>query len=832
MRKSIQLVAVLVLMLSLKSQSQGSVSLFADFNKGDSTDYVLKILSSELSKGYKVGYTTQPLSAWKASSKGILIATTQSAAAKNISIPAALKKMGPEGISITGNAQQVILLSNTHLGLREAAYFYLQQLGYRWLAPGEEWYIVPQLSTPFKKINILTRPDYDHRWISNGHAYGGSEKLGKDFTQWADANNMGGSFAPMNGHSYEEIIQRNMELFKKNPDWLAERPKDGNISIGSKFNVANKQLVDFIVNDALMRYETQRRSGNPSMMISMEPSDGGGFCKTGACAAIGSPSDQAFHLSNFVAAAMAKKYPGSWVGTLAYSEHIMPPKIKLAPNIFVSVTNGFNTSKYSTEEMLRLWGAKAGRVGVYDYTSVYEWDNDMPGKIPGAKISLIRSSVNKFYDAGARVYAAESVMGWVSKGPGQYVLAKLLWNRKASTDSIMNDFFSNAYGNTAPLMRKLYTSWENYPLALPNDNDMADWFDWVNEAYNTASSAAIRTRIDQVKMYLHYVVLYRNMKNQNNEDNFQKVMSYAHRNFSAGAAPFPSLPTLVSLPFYSGRKNVGWYDRKDQAWRSDKRPVTSQEVQSNFQQAMRSFKRTERVAAVQTAAGFVRLSSAINIPDKKYGTVPHALWYKTEYIIEITGKSANNYIEVRSDYSAQLPTEKPVTIDLYSYKGNETLSPDERPVLSYTQSKKDVLEKFSFASLPAGIYRMVVDDQRKIFILNFAKGMIYSFVASKAQPLNTNTILGLNFFYLYVPENVKRFEVSKTHVITLESPTGRKVEHQDNAVDKTFVVEVGKNESGIWVIGWQGGQFSLDGVPPYIGDHPTTMLVPSYLMKK
>lgn len=49
--------------------------------------------------------------------------------------------------------------------------------------------------------------------------------------------------------------------------------------------------------------------------------------------------------------------------------------------------------------------------------------------------------------------------------------------------------------------------------------------------------------------------------------------------------------------------------------------------------------------------------------------------------------------------------------------------------------------------------------------------------------------------------------------------------------DETFFVDVKPGENSLWVINMQAGVFSLEGVPPYIGDSPLTMLLPSYVKK-
>ena len=61
-------------------------------------------------------------------------------------------------------------------------------------------------------------------------------------------------------------------------------------------------------------------AANPGRQsISMEPSDGGGWCECDACARLGSITDRALTLANAVAEAVTAKYPGKLVGMYAYN---------------------------------------------------------------------------------------------------------------------------------------------------------------------------------------------------------------------------------------------------------------------------------------------------------------------------------------------------------------------------------------------------------------------------------------------------------------------------------------------------------------------------------
>jgi hypothetical protein len=296
----------------------------------------------------------------------------------------------------------------------------------------------------------------------------------------------------------------------------------------------------------------------------MEPSDGGGFCTKPECLKIGGPSEQTFYLSNAVAREVRTKYPGTWVGSLAYSEHILPPAFKIEPNTFIMVTTAFNNSGFTSEQLLQRWKTKVNKTGIYDYISVYEWDNDLPGQVTAAQSGILRKTIQRYYNAGATAYQAESTMGWISKGPGQYILSKLLWDRNTDISAIKNDFFERGFGKVAPLIRKLYDDWEFYPHRIFMANDLANWLAWTDEAYKKAESSIIKKRIEQIKIYLHYLVMYRNFKNNPTEANMISILTFAYRNFDTGA--FAIFPALISLANYNGFPKLAFYSSSTQPY--------------------------------------------------------------------------------------------------------------------------------------------------------------------------------------------------------------------------------------------------------------------------
>jgi hypothetical protein len=816
--------ALVIIIFAKTADSQ--VAVYAQASKGDSIDIAIKDLFKELGKAGFGQYNLFPPEAYKGS--GIVLLETRKKGNNSIAIPVKLRGYGPEGIYIKGNEKSVILAGNSALALQEAVFIYLEQLGFRYLMPGSIWEEIPSLRTVYKSMDILTQPDFMHRNITNGHGYYNKNQIAEDFFSWSRANRLGGAFEIRVGHAYDEIMLRNVPVFKEHPEYFAQTVARGTLPENPKFNVANKELVQLVIRDAAKRLEESRTGGLNTMMVSMEPSDGPGFCTTPECKKIGGASEQVYFLSNAVLRELRKKNPDVWVGCLAYLDHMLPPSFNVEPNTFVMVTNAFNSSGLTTEQLLKKWKQKVSAVGIYDYISVYEWDNDLPGQVTAANAKENQKRVKKFYDAGARAYLAESTMGWVSRGPGQYILARILWDRNTNIETIRIDFFNKAFGNVAGLVRKLYDEWEEYPHRIAMENDLANWLSWVNEAYINASSEKIRKRIDQLKMYLHYLVLYRKVKMDPTEDNMQEMMKYAYRTFETPA--FATLPTLVSLPNYSGFPKMGLYASPDQKYKKDDRPFSNAELQSVFQLDIRQVKRTAETTVFKKADGFVKLNEIASLKDLKFRPTGHAYWGATEFVIRITKKDTGSWFTI---YSNLIKTSdlRPVEIAVYPYTKNSSGIGDTESLLRFTQTKGEAYEKYSLKSLLPGYYTLRVNDPMKMFMLKFSPAIDYSIVLNAREKLLTTTAGDINVFFMYVPKGVKNFRVSKTVIVKFETPSGRIIDYANNK-DEVFDVEVKPGEEGIWTIFYQSGNLYIDGVPPYLGDIPSRMLVPSYLKNK
>src|SRR5690606_35169632 len=105
------------------------------------------------------------------------------------------------------------------------------------------------------------------------------------------------------GHAYGGIMSARKAEFAAHPEYKGlingERKS-------SKFCISNPGLRQIVADYALEYFEKRPEA----TMISMDPTDGGGWCECEQCAKIGngSPSDRAVFLANTVAEAINQKF--------------------------------------------------------------------------------------------------------------------------------------------------------------------------------------------------------------------------------------------------------------------------------------------------------------------------------------------------------------------------------------------------------------------------------------------------------------------------------------------------------------------------------------------
>jgi hypothetical protein len=372
------------------------------------------------------------------------------------------------------------------------------------------------------------------------YGYGAYRPCAEDLSRWNHRNRMGGPEPVSIGHTWYGL---NPERdFAANPDWFAEVEGQRR---NSKPCFSHPAVIERMIAHA------RGRAAAGAGSVSLSPPDGLGYCECATCRAVfqgGEPfgahgtlfaerpdgvlvnitSETLFHAVRRVAEAMAEQHPGLIIGVYAYSAYSHPPSFDLPPNVYIQTTTAFRRTPLDLDDQIKQWGARARRVGIRDYWSVYQWDWDNPD--PG-RVQPHRLAGQLRFFAGHNVAAlnAEASNNWGPRGLGYYVGAQLLWDVHADVNELVRDFYKTAFGPAAVPMQRWHVRWHGDSVAVLEDSTerpgpeppvwdrrdlpgsrrtlAAAFADLDEAAALAADTPGARERVDHIRLYACYLYL-------------------------------------------------------------------------------------------------------------------------------------------------------------------------------------------------------------------------------------------------------------------------------------------------------------------------------------
>ena len=427
-----------------------------------------------------------------------------------------------EAYLIKSQAGRILLVGASPLGVQNASWDFLYQLGYRHYFPGNKWEIFPSLDRIDVTLDVASRPAFVSREIFAGN--GLSKDAAQEVAEWKKHNRLDYGFRLFTGHAYDRIISRNREAFLKNSDYLTKPLKAKG---GDKFNIANENLRQLVLEDALREFKK-----DPDLnSISLDPSDGGGWPETST---LGSVSDQVVTLANYVASGLREVVPGKKVGIYAYSEHAPAPSITVDPDVVVSVATALITGGQPFEVLMTKWKAKGATLGVRDYLGVWTWHHDLPGKAKAASPDKVAKTIREFYDLGARYYTAETSYCAGPNGLGHFVAARCLWDLSEieRIGDIREEFIEKSFGPASEPMKRFYNLIDGRNNPLLSEHLLGGMYGALSEAYALSTDAAVLSRIDDLAVYTRFVELFREYANSSGADRqfaYDRLVEFAVR---------------------------------------------------------------------------------------------------------------------------------------------------------------------------------------------------------------------------------------------------------------------------------------------------------------
>jgi len=232
------------------------------------------------------------------------------------------------------------------------------------------------------------------------------------------------------------------------------------------------------------------------------------------------------------------------------------------------------------------------------------------------------------------------------------------------------------------------------------------------------------------------------------------LLNYGYRKLDDGSVA--GYPAFWELGNRSGYKDMGFVENAK--WKFNNNPVTTEEINRLVAADRRSLKVSEPVKQYATPEKFITVP-AVN----KYvnlfadsASADNAFWMTSEWVMEIKGKGAQNYLDFTGNFVNDPTVIKPIKISVYNYAADGNVA--DKPALVYYEYKSEKInERISFAGLQSGYYTIVVEDPVKIFRVAFSPSVSYSVVMRPYKNVNCTALF---HSFLYVPVGPKNVTVS------------------------------------------------------------------------
>jgi hypothetical protein len=412
--------------------------------------------------------------------------------------------------------------SNQRNGTLWAVYDFLQdELGCRWLWPGDIGRVVPQHSTvTIGQLDVQETPQIKVRGFRLAHQekhkvayekeglgkylnFGATyDQLAEDERVWVRRMRMGKSYRLSAGHAFttwwKKYKETEPDLFALQPNGTRGLRKKSTPVEFVKMCVSNPKLWE----KQLAPLKKYANDGATGLSLNTSENDGsGGFCVCARCqawdadpnsslaslppvedgadvdGAVGadqlpdSLSDRYARWFNELARKLSEFDPEGRVVAYAYSRYRSPPtKLKkIEPNVWIGYVgfNGYPRNeeyrKMSQDEWTG-WSGLGATIFLRSNSMFY-----MGEGVPFVASKQIAEDMQFQVKNGLSATDYDNLQGyWATSGPSYYLLARMLWDSSADPDKVLDEYY-NSFGPMSPMVEDYFNYWEDFTTRLGND---------------------------------------------------------------------------------------------------------------------------------------------------------------------------------------------------------------------------------------------------------------------------------------------------------------------------------------------------------------------------
>ncbi len=420
-----------------------------------------------------------------------------------------LASTNPEGVYVHSRDEGLVVAGHTTDPVMDAVYTFLKQddVGVRYYAPWDNWWVVPSSPTLTVEMNLTTEPWAWNRSVgTGGHEYDNYRNSGDNLDWEWDAytaqNRLIGYFSGNVHHNYNSVVPTS--LFAEHPEyfsWREEYQEWRTSQINTRHPVVIEMAIDYVIN----YFDT-----NPGDYVcSLSPDDGSGFCECTEWACAEHPfSDNIMEFTDIVAAEVAARRPdleGRMIGFYAYASIANPPTEPhdTQDNVLIVITTGFMSGERLYDQVDN-WRPYAGLLGIRDYHGVLDWGGSYPddntGNIPYLEVAL------PYYETHDIVYYnSEGCKSLFPHIQQYWYTAEMFWSGHPDGDALLDQWYGNLFEDAAPYAREYWDRWNT--MQAYNWRSVTLSYENMDEALAAESNPDVVSRIDDLRNYLHWLKL-------------------------------------------------------------------------------------------------------------------------------------------------------------------------------------------------------------------------------------------------------------------------------------------------------------------------------------
>jgi hypothetical protein len=399
---------------------------------------------------------------------------------------------------VRADGPTILIAGDSPIGVLNAAYRFLDQLGCRFLAPRFAHYEGAAETIPKKKTLTLTlaapiesdpKLKFRKLYVEEGISHD-IENL-KQLVEWmpkvgynvlvvpTDYGARGrvkwdnwrkeltpelqkrGITIEVGGHGYENFINAEMEggkLFERHPEWFGKDEKGApQRAKKAVFCTSNAAAVDYVTSNVIAYLKDR-----PEIQIfDFWPPDGAQWCACAECKALGEPPDRQAILLKQVQGKLQPVRPDLRLEIIAYSSYLEPPKnVAVDKNVLVDfcpISQHFDaqiddpTNKNKTyADALHAWRKQfEGDISIYSYYRKYAWDS-LPVIIP----RYMQKDLQWYAGVPTQGVSVYSEPGdWFTYELNHHVLAALAWDPDADVERLIEKLCAARYGDEASVAK-------------------------------------------------------------------------------------------------------------------------------------------------------------------------------------------------------------------------------------------------------------------------------------------------------------------------------------------------------------------------------------------